>query len=143
MISKDKVLDSFDIISRIEELQEERESLKLDEDQEFENEEDKAEAEEDAEQALADWDAENGKELTELLALEKDARGCSDWDHGETLIREDYWREYIKELLEDCGDVPAALPGYIAVDWETTCANIAQDYSIISFGNTDYYIRAC
>lgn len=142
-IDKDQVIDSRDIISRIEELQEEREALEFDEDQEFESESAKRAAEFCTDLDLTEWDRINGAELAELLALQDECEGYSDWRHGETLIRHDCWEEYVKELLEDCGDIPENLPHYIEIDWETTAENIAQDYSVVSFGNTDYYIRNC
>ena len=68
---------------------------------------------------------------------------ASDWRHGETLIRESYWQDYVQELLEDVGDIPRDPPHYLVIDWEATARNIAYDYTIVDFGGIDYYIRNC
>jgi len=112
----DDIIDSRDIIERIEEL-------------EFLN--------------ATDGESFSGRE--ELETLKALAAECSslsaDWEFGESLIRYSYWENYIQEMLEDCGDIPADLPWYIAIDWETTADNISQDYSIVEFNGIDYYIR--
>lgn len=58
-----------------------------------------------------------------------------------TLILEDDWVEYCKELLEDIGELPKDLPSYIAIDWEATARNIAQDYSTVSYDGQEWYYR--
>lgn len=35
--------------------------------------------------------------------------------------------EFVKQLLEDCGDIPK-LPSYIYIDWEKTARDIMYDY---------------
>ena len=115
----DDVLDSRDIIERIEEL-------------EFLD-------------ATDGDDTESFSGRDELKSLRTLAAECSslsaDWEYGEVLIRYSYWENYVREMLEDCGDIPNDLPWYIAVDWETTADNISQDYSIVEFNGIDYYIR--
>jgi hypothetical protein len=89
-------------------------------------------------------DPEDSKEYEALKALADEASDySSDWTYGETLIRHDYWRTYVQELLEDCGDIPANIPHYIEIDWQATARNIAVDYTTISFDGVDYYIRSC
>lgn len=121
----DDVIDSRDVIERIEEL----------------------------ESALAEFlDATDGdlsenfpdiEELKALRDLANDAIQCStDWEYGETLIRYSYWQDYVQEMLEDCGEIPSDLPGYIVIDWEATSENIAQDYTTVDFDGVDYYIRS-
>ena len=61
---------------------------------------------------------------------------------GETLIREDYFTQYVQEMLEDCGDIPSDLPHYIVIDWEATADNLKQDYAEIDIFGDTYYIRA-
>lgn len=87
--------------------------------------------------------AENKTELAALLALAEECEGSPDWKHGEALIRESYWIEYVEEMLKVCGDLPQSIPWYIAIDWDETTQNIAQDYSIVAFDRVDYYIRSC
>lgn len=126
-ISKyDDVIDSRDVIERIEELESALKNF-LDEND-----------------VLLE---ENFPDIDELRVLRKLANKAeqysSDWEHGEILIRYSYWQEYVQEMLEDCGDIPKNLPWYIAIDWETTADNISQDYALVEFDGVEYYIRNC
>jgi hypothetical protein len=91
-------------------------------------------------------DEEQETELrSELASLEKLAKQgedyASDWEHGETLIRYSYFTEYVREMLEDCGDIPKNIPHYIEIDWEATARNVMVDYTHIDFDGVTYLIR--
>ena len=127
----DDIIDSRDVIERIEEL----ETIQAELVQQLS---DGIIAEAD----MLVFDKEQGKELDMLRALADECNSLSsDWEFGEILIRYSYWENYIQEMLEDCGDIPADLPWYICIDWEITADNISQDYSIVEFNGIDYYIR--
>jgi DNA repair exonuclease SbcCD ATPase subunit len=168
--NSDDVIDSRDVISRLEELQDEREELKnkldewdeehdWDEEQELEEKEqedwgvgalEKDEAKEklrDERQKLIDdlqeWDDDNGEELESLKDLNGEGENASsDWRHGETLIRESYFTDYCEELCKDVGDLPREIPHYIVIDWEATANNIKADYTSIDFDGETYYVRS-
>lgn len=72
------VIDSRDVIARIEALQA-------------------------AEGSLSQPDR---AELDKLVELAGQAEGCSDWVHGEMLIRENYFVEHTKQLVDDCYEMP-------------------------------------
>jgi hypothetical protein len=124
----DDILDSRDIIARIEELTDERDSFAP-----------------DLDATPADWAAvnpEDAEELATLTALAEEAEGYApDWTHGETLIRDSYFTEYAMGLLADCGDLPRELPHYIVIDEEATARNIRMDYTAVEFGDITYWIR--
>lgn len=82
------------------------------------------------------------EELEELRDFIEELEGYGDFAHGETIINDDYWEEYVKELLEDCGTIPSDLPWYVIIDWTATANNIEQDYIQASWGNITYYMRA-
>lgn len=79
--------------------------------------------------------------LQELKDFADECKDYCDWEYGATLIRYSHWVEYVQEMLEDCGAVPADLPWYVEVDWETTADNISLDYAQVDFGDVTYYIR--
>ena len=108
------VIDSRDVIERIDELE------NIDE---------------------ADLDDAEKDELTALKALAEQCEGSGDWEYGEALIRRSYWVEYVKELLEDAGDIPKDTPWYIAIDWDKTADNIEADYTTVDFDGVEYLIR--
>ena len=136
----DKVIDSRDIIARFKELDDERESLVSERQDAEDSGDDKREAE--ASEALEDWDDDNWDEYSSLKELIKECEGCGDWEHGEMLIHRSHWVEYCRELAEDCGDIPTAMPSYIVIDWEATADNLEYDYYVVEFGGEDYLIRS-
>lgn len=116
--NKDDVIDSRDVIARIEELN-----------RVFSDNPD-------------DFTSENGEELRLLQALAKEGEECaSDWEYGATLIRDSYFTDYAREVLEDCGDIPRDIPYYIAIDWDRTAENIRVDYTPVDFGGITYWVR--
>lgn len=151
-----KIIDSRDIIARIEELQDERETLKdeLEEATDCVKSHHNDELDENGtytehdeyrrcKQELLDWDEENKVELDELLALVEQAEGYGDWSHGETLILESYFEDYAKELAEDIGSInkDATWPNN-HIDWEAAADELKQDYTEVDFGGETYLMRS-
>lgn len=122
--NSDDVIDSRDVIARIDEL----EGMI----------EDNKEADEKDREDLS----EEEDELKALKAMAEEGEGYGEWNDGETLIRESYWVEYVEELLKDIGDLPKDIPWYIVIDWEATAENIGQDYTTLDFDGVTYYMRA-
>lgn len=147
----DDVIDSRDVIERVEELEAERQELQdaLDEivqirsDNELNGVQDtEIDTHRAALDALIEWDDENKAELDALKALAEEAEGYSeDWRHGATLVRDSYFEDYARELLEDIGDIPRDLPHYIEIDWEATARNIRMDYTEVDFDGVSYWVR--
>lgn len=96
-------------------------------------------------ETLALWEKDHELEAMELDSLTKLAEEgegyADDWHDGVTLIRESYFAEYCEELLTECGDIPANLPHYVVIDWERTSEYIMEDYTGIDFDGVTYYIR--
>jgi hypothetical protein len=83
-------------------------------------------------------------ELKSLKALAEEASEySSDWKYGETLIRYDYFVDYCQELCEDIGDIPRNIPSYIEIDWKATAKNLEVDYTTVDFDGVEYFIRNC
>lgn len=82
------------------------------------------------------------RELDALIKLDEEGRDYAlDWEYGAMLIRDSYFTDYARELLEDCGDIPKDIPHYIAIDWGQTAHNIRVDYMPVDFGNVTYWVR--
>lgn len=83
-------------------------------------------------------------ELDSLLNLQEQAESSPDWEHGEGLIREDFFTEYCEDLCRDIGEIPHDLPWYIEshIDWTGVAREIAMDYIMVDFDGVVYYIRA-
>ena len=110
----DDVIDSRDVIARIEELKE-----------------------------LEEPDEEEKAELATLEALAEEASGyAADWTYGETLIRESYFEEYAMELADYMGSVPKDYPWPVRhIDWKAAADELKQDYTAVDFGGVEYLIR--
>ena len=131
------VIDSRDVIERIEELEAELESI-------FED------ATNEGGLDFDDWlkDGQEGSQddIDEYLLLKALAEECEgyapDWLHGATLINESYFEDYARELAEDVGDIskdthwPAT-----CIDWEQAANELKIDYTEVDFDGTAYYIR--
>lgn len=151
----DDIIDSRDIIDRIEDLENTLETLNdnIEAAQEayayHDSEDTKSTPEwndlQEAKKELDDWLAsEEAAELEALKALAKQGESeSSDWIHGEILIHRRYWVDYVAELLADCGDLPKNLSPWIEIDWEATAGNIEADYVSIDFDGQEYLIRSC
>lgn len=155
----DKIIDSRDVIKAIDELSTEREDLELelrekradleeyiesrlgraqDEADMFEL----SEAISDAEQALRLWEDDYGVELELLEALAEEAGGSGDWQYGETLILDSEFESYAETLAEDIGAVPNPDWPLNCIDWKQAAAELQQDYTNVTFGDYDYWIRS-
>jgi hypothetical protein len=132
----DDVIDSQDVIERIQEL--EAELTALNEAIDEAEGDAKADAISDAE----DWILANNDELNALQALASEAEDYApDWQHGATLVRESYWPTYAKQLVEDTGELPKDLPDWIVIDWEATADNLRVDYTEVEFDGVTYFVR--
>ena len=130
--NSDDVIDSRDVIERIEEL--EAIVLPIHNVETGEDELDPSVTDDERKDATAELDA--------LKTLADEAEGyCPDWKYGATLVRYSYFTEYARELLEDCGDLPKNLPSYIEIDWDATARNIRQDYTSVEFDGVTYWVR--
>ncbi len=129
----DDIIDSRDVIARIEELEEERDDIESD---------DTLDAEHVATN-LTEWDADNGDELRALKALADQAEGyCEDWHHGATLIRDSYFREYAQQFAEDIGAInPQATWPNNCIDWDKAANELQSDYSAVEFDDVTYWVR--
>lgn len=133
----DDVIDSRDIIERLEELQGERDDLQSAVDDAETDDEREA-----AQTALREWTDDNGDELAALEAVNAEGEDyAEDWTHGATMIRESYFTDYCEEMLEDIGELPRNLPSYIVIDWDAIARNMRVDYSEIEFDGVTYLVR--
>lgn len=118
------VLDSRDVIARIEHLESERD---------------------DAPEGT-DWTTEypeEAAELAALTALAEEASGyAADWTYGETLIRDSYFHDYAQELADDIGAIPKDVTWPLTcINWEQAARDLQYDYTAVDFDGVTYWIR--
>lgn len=140
------ILDTRDLMARKEELESLRDAL-TEAQKAMDAAKDKPESFEAVEQAELDLDstqeAFGDDEKQELKDLENAESEIPEWTDGNTLIPRSEWVDYVKEMLEDCGDIPKNVPWYVVIDWDSTAKNIEADYSEIEIQGTAYLYRNC
>ncbi len=111
------IIDSRDVIARIEELRG------------------------DVEADIAD--DEEKAELAALEALAEEASGyAADWQYGEALIRDSYFKTYAEELADDIGAIDKAANWPCnCIDWDEAARQLKQDYTCVDFAGVEYWIR--
>lgn len=147
------ILDSRDVIARIEELEGTLDSLECNSEALLELadtwRDDQGEREgrdalfEARETYLSEHGADESTELRQLRALQDEAQCSPDWTYGETLILDSYFQDYAQELADDIGATPkeGGWPD-TCIDWEEAADQLKQDYMRVSYGNLEYWIRA-
>ena len=129
------IIDSRDIINRVEELAEREEFWAMSKSH--------REAEKDTQvYAEGPLNGDEAEELAELRAVAAQGETLDDWVHGETLIRDDYFTEYAKQTAEDLGciDREAGWPS-MHIDWEAAAADLQTDYTDIDYNGVTYWAR--
>jgi antirestriction protein len=78
-------------------------------------------------------------ELAELYSLRDEVSG---FDDGVTLIAEDDFENYARELADDIGVVTDdnAWPLY-CIDWEWAARELAHDYSVVTYNGEHWFYR--
>ena len=87
-------------------------------------------------------------ELKALKDLASEAESSPNWTHGESLIRESYFEDYIRELVDDCYPMPEGFSNgewpwrHMTMDWEAAANEAKQDYTEVDFDGVTYLIRS-
>lgn len=130
------IINSRDVIARIEELESERADTMGG----FDRVED---MDDDTRAAFLAWEDDNAQELDALRNLADEASAAPDWQYGEVLIRDSYFEDYARELAEDCGMIPTDLKWPCScIDWEQAARELRMDYMSVDFDGVTYWIRA-
>lgn len=113
------VIDSRDVIARIEELENDRDDKNV---------------------GLLEIEVAELEALTALAA--ESSEYTPDWQYGATLIRDSYFEDYAQELAEDIGaiDSNATWPNN-CIDWERATRELQMDYTEVDFDGVTYWIR--
>lgn len=140
------VIDSRDVIARIEELYDELHEYYSAYVLECEEERIDGGSFEDW-LDLEDCYRDEKDEYLILVKLAKQGEDSSDWSYGETLIHEDYFTKYIEDLIDDCYEIPKEMHSgnwpwrHMTMDYEAAADEAKQDYFEVDFDGVTYYIR--
>jgi len=141
----DSTIDTLTLISEFEDYKDEKATLEATiEEIEDQIREENAEGED-----VSELENDLQKAQEELQELEDDAQGledfyneaegyCEDFQYGAPLIHEDYFEEYMDQMLEDLGEIPD-VPSYITITIDYDA--LREDYTTISFDGQEYLCR--
>ena len=126
------ILDSRDIITRLEELDDEIEGM-----YEGLSENDKLDL-----SAPIFTEIDNLEdERQSLRDLIEEASSSPDWSYGETLIRDSYFKIYAQELAESCGMINDTSSWPCRhIDWEQAADELQIDYTCVDFDGVCYWV---
>lgn len=136
--NSDDVIDSRDVIARIEELE-----LMQTDAQEAKDGEPEPMVDNTEIYTSVDFGAQEYEELKALQSLAEEGEGSPDWNHGETLIRDSYFEDYARQLADDIGaiDKDCRWPND-CIDWEKAADQLKSDYMTVDYDGVEYWIRA-
>jgi len=85
--------------------------------------------------------ADGAAEMVALLALESEGKGFADWEHGVSFVSDYHFKDYAREIAEDCGmiDRESSMANYI--DWDAWARDVRMDYSSVEVNGTTYWAR--
>jgi vacuolar-type H+-ATPase subunit I/STV1 len=144
------MLDTRDLEDRRQELEDELETMKsavTEAEEAFAaaDEDTRDDAEIDLESArrdLDEWEADNQDELDALSNL-RDEFDHRSWRDGITLIPEDDFEDYARDLAEDLhgSDIRNASWPFDCIDWEQAADALRMDYSSVDYEGVTYLYR--
>jgi hypothetical protein len=125
--SGNDIIDSRDIITRLEELREA-----------FANPT-------DAQLAITfDCDESERAEWEKLEAFAAECDHVSDWEHGACFVHEDHFEDYIAQLIDDCYEIPVLSEWpyrHLTLDIAAAAREARQDYEEYTLDGEVYLVH--
>lgn len=94
--------------------------------------------EEEIESWVEGWEDEIS-EVSDIDLIEDEVG--SEFGYGTTLVLDDYFTEFVEDMLKDLGYISKNFPTWIEIDWEATAENVKEDYIEVKYLNNTYYAR--
>ena len=91
---------------------------------------------------VEEWREENDNDFNHIEEIDYIEDTVSEFSFGVTLIPEDDFTEYCKDMVEICYDL-SNVPGFIKdnIDWEGVASDLSLDYSEIEYQGETYFYR--
>jgi hypothetical protein len=83
------------------------------------------------------------EELNEIKQFCEELEDYGDFEHGEAIISEDYFTDYVEDLVKGLGYLTDNLPGFIEdnIDWDGVAEDLKVDYTEVDYNGTTYLMR--
>ena len=99
---------------------------------------------------VQEWRYDNSDDFEHIEEIDELEDEISEFSFGETLIPNDDFTEYCREMIDDCyslKDVPYSLkdvPGFIKdnINWEGVALDLEVDYTNVTYQGKSYLVRA-
>ena len=88
---------------------------------------------------VQEWKEDNSDDFDHIEEIDELEDEISDFSYGETLIPEDDFTEYCKDMV-DLGNVPGFIEGNI--DWEGVASDLSVDYTNVTYQGESYLVRS-
>ena len=91
---------------------------------------------------VQEWKEDNSDDFDHIEEIDELEDEISDFSYGETLIPEDDFTEYCKDMVDDCynlRDVPCFIKDNI--DWEGVASDLSLDYNNVTYQGKSYLVR--
>lgn len=102
----------------------------------------------DAQNALDEFNSSFDKdEMDTLKAIIDECSHSSEFEHGCGLIREDYFVQYITDLIHDCYEFPKEFESgkwpwnHTSIDYYAAAEEAKSDYNTVEINGTTYYFE--
>jgi hypothetical protein len=128
-LAKENVIDSRDLVARLDELIDELDDLT-----------EEMEASADGAAEAAEWREE--RDAIEQIVETIDGYSGDDAKNGVSLIRDDYFESYARELAEEIGRIDQNVEWpYTHIDWAGAANDLQTDYTAVDINGVDYWFR--
>jgi len=67
---------------------------------------------------------------------------CNNYSRGESLINEDYWVDYVRQMAEDIDGIDTNNWPYDHINWDAAAEALRMDYTTITWRGQDFYVRS-
>ena len=91
---------------------------------------------------VQEWKEDNSDDFDHIEEIDYIEDNVSEFSFGETLIPNDDFTEYCKDMAEDCYDL-GNVPGFIKdnINWDGVASDLSVDYSEIEYQGKTYLYR--
>lgn len=92
---------------------------------------------------IQEWTEDNSNDFDHVEEIDYIEDTVSAFRYGTTLIEEDEFEDYCRDLVEDCYDL-RDVPEFIKnnIDWDGVASDLSVDYSEVNYQGESYLVRA-
>lgn len=92
---------------------------------------------------VQEWRDDNSDDFEHIEEIDELEDEISEFFHGETLILEDDFVEYCRDMVNDCYDM-RDVPGFVKdnIDWNGVASDLSVDYTNVTYQGESYLVRA-